>query len=269
MHGSPPCRDTISRVTSGPADAQRLRDLARLRRVRDRMDREYQQPLDVEALARGVHMSAGHLSREFKLAYGESPYSYLMTRRIERAMALLRMGELKGHLRLDPAGHPRPRRDVREGAGERCGGRAGADRSAVRDPRLRVPRPGRQPDPHPGALRARPESGGTGAFAVLASRPAARSSQTVQQLLLGAADAPFPCRLLLRFLDPADELVASERSDVGPGGECVCVGDQRLAQICRQLVHDAGRDAWAAHNEHGNNPRRPDSSLRFPMILVR
>ena len=58
------------------------------------MDREYDQPLDVEALARGAHMSAGHLSREFKLAYGESPYSYLMTRRIERAMALLRRGDL-------------------------------------------------------------------------------------------------------------------------------------------------------------------------------
>jgi transcriptional regulator GlxA family with amidase domain len=90
----PAGRDTISRVTSGPADAQHLRDLALLRRVRDRMDREYAQPLDVEALARGVHMSAGHLSRQFKAAYGESPYSYLMTRRIERAMALLRMGEL-------------------------------------------------------------------------------------------------------------------------------------------------------------------------------
>src|SRR5262249_60948074 len=61
---------------------QRLRDLVRLRRVRDRIDREYAQPLDVEALAHGVHMSAGHLSREFRLAYGESPYSYLMTRRI-------------------------------------------------------------------------------------------------------------------------------------------------------------------------------------------
>ena len=72
----------------------RLRDLARLRRVRDRIDREYAQPLDVEALARGVHMSAGHLSRRFRLAYGESPYSYLMTRRIERAMALLRRGDL-------------------------------------------------------------------------------------------------------------------------------------------------------------------------------
>jgi transcriptional regulator GlxA family with amidase domain len=75
-------------------DAQRLADLARLRRVRDRMDREYAQPLDVEALARGEHMSAGHLSREFRQAFGESPYSYLMTRRIERAMALLRRGDL-------------------------------------------------------------------------------------------------------------------------------------------------------------------------------
>jgi AraC-like DNA-binding protein len=81
-------------VTSEPASAQRLRDLARLRRVRDRIDREYAQPLDVEALARGAHMSAGHLSREFRLAFGESPYSYLMTRRIERAMALLRRGDL-------------------------------------------------------------------------------------------------------------------------------------------------------------------------------
>ncbi len=81
-------------VTNGPAAEQRLSDLARLRRVRDRIDREYAQPLDVEALARGAHMSAGHLSRQFKLAYGESPYSYLMTRRIERAMALLRQGEL-------------------------------------------------------------------------------------------------------------------------------------------------------------------------------
>jgi AraC-like DNA-binding protein len=86
--------DNMDRVTSRSAAAQQLRDLARLRRVRDRMDREYAQPLDVEALARGAHMSAGHLSREFKLAYGESPYSYLMTRRIERAMALLRRGDL-------------------------------------------------------------------------------------------------------------------------------------------------------------------------------
>lgn len=81
-------------MASKSTEAQNLRDLARLRRVRDRIDREYAKPLDVELLARGVHMSAGHLSRQFRLAYGESPYSYLMTRRIERAMALLRQGEL-------------------------------------------------------------------------------------------------------------------------------------------------------------------------------
>jgi AraC-like DNA-binding protein len=81
-------------VTGGPPAAERLRDLARLRRVRDRIDREYARPLDVEALARDAHMSAGHFSRQFRVAYGESPYSYLMTRRIERAMALLRRGEL-------------------------------------------------------------------------------------------------------------------------------------------------------------------------------
>ncbi|GLZ35027.1 putative transcriptional regulator, AraC family protein [Lentzea sp. NBRC 105346] len=77
-------------VTTDP----RLRELALLRRVRDRIDRDYAQPLDVEALARGVHLSAGHLSRAFRAAYGESPYSYLMTRRIERAMTLLRRGDM-------------------------------------------------------------------------------------------------------------------------------------------------------------------------------
>jgi AraC-like DNA-binding protein len=88
--------DTISQVITRPAAAQaeHLRQLARLRRVRDRIDREFAQPLDVEALACGAHMSAGHFSREFRLAYGESPYGYLMTRRIERAMALLRRGDL-------------------------------------------------------------------------------------------------------------------------------------------------------------------------------
>jgi AraC-like DNA-binding protein len=80
-------------VTSRPT-AEHLSDLVRLRRVRDRIDREYAQPLDVEALARGADMSAGHFSRQFRLAYGESPYGYLMTRRIERAMALLRRGDL-------------------------------------------------------------------------------------------------------------------------------------------------------------------------------
>ncbi len=78
-------------ATPGPANLDELR---RLRRVRDRMDRDYAEPLDVQALARGVGMSAGHLSRQFRRAYGESPYSYLMTRRIERAMALLRLGRL-------------------------------------------------------------------------------------------------------------------------------------------------------------------------------
>jgi len=81
-------------MTTKPGSELHLRDLARLRRVRDRIDREYAQPLDVEALAHGVHMSGGHLSRQFRQAYGESVYSYLMTRRIERAMALLRRGDL-------------------------------------------------------------------------------------------------------------------------------------------------------------------------------
>ncbi|MDB5046880.1 MAG: soxS, partial [Deinococcus sp.] len=74
--------ETITDMSRQPITALELRDLARLRRVRDRIDREYARPLDVEALALGVNMSAGHLSRQFRLAYGESPYSYLMTRRI-------------------------------------------------------------------------------------------------------------------------------------------------------------------------------------------
>ncbi|UPK73029.1 AraC family transcriptional regulator [Nocardioidaceae bacterium SCSIO 66511] len=81
-------------MTAKPSPQQRLDDLAQLRKVRDRIDREYARPLDVEELARGVHMSSGHLSRQFRMAYGESPYSYLMTRRVERAMALLRRGDL-------------------------------------------------------------------------------------------------------------------------------------------------------------------------------
>ena len=78
---------------SGSPDPH-LRELAMLRRVRDRIDREFALPLDVMELARGVNVSAGHLSRKFREAFGESPYSYLMTRRIERAMALLRRGDL-------------------------------------------------------------------------------------------------------------------------------------------------------------------------------
>ena len=71
-----------------------LEDLVRLRQARDLMDREYAQPLDVPALARRALMSPGHFSRSFRAAYGETPYSYLMTRRIERAMALLRRGDM-------------------------------------------------------------------------------------------------------------------------------------------------------------------------------
>lgn len=73
---------------------QQRRTLVLMRKVRDRIDREYERPLDVEQLARGVHLSAGYLSRQFRLSYGESPYSYLMTRRIERAMTLLRRADM-------------------------------------------------------------------------------------------------------------------------------------------------------------------------------
>jgi transcriptional regulator GlxA family with amidase domain len=75
-------------------DAPDLDELRRLRRARDRMDREYAEPLDVAALARTALMSSGHFSRRFREAYGETPYSYLMTRRIERAKALLRRGDV-------------------------------------------------------------------------------------------------------------------------------------------------------------------------------
>ncbi|WP_062135834.1 helix-turn-helix transcriptional regulator [Demequina aestuarii] len=85
----------MSSASALPRDAAaRPAELARLRRVRDRIDREHAQPLDVEELARGEHMAAGTLSRRFKEAFGETPYSYLMTRRVERAMALLRRGDV-------------------------------------------------------------------------------------------------------------------------------------------------------------------------------
>ena len=73
---------------------EELANLAHLRRARDRIDREYARPLDVPALARTALMSTAHFSRQFRAAYGETPYSYLMTRRIERAKALLRRGDL-------------------------------------------------------------------------------------------------------------------------------------------------------------------------------
>lgn len=71
---------------------QDLANLAYLRRAKDLIDREYARPLDVPTMARQALMSPAHFSRQFRAAYGETPYSYLMTRRIERAMALLRAG---------------------------------------------------------------------------------------------------------------------------------------------------------------------------------
>ena len=72
----------------------RHEELKHLRRARDLMDREYARPLDVPAMARAAFMSPAHFSRQFRAAYGETPYSYLMTRRIERAKLLLRRGDL-------------------------------------------------------------------------------------------------------------------------------------------------------------------------------
>lgn len=86
------CHDPAMTIYRG--STKQIRDLTTLRRVRDRIDRDYAQPLNVEALAQAAHMSAGHLSRQFKAAYGESVYSYLMTRRVERAMALFRRGDI-------------------------------------------------------------------------------------------------------------------------------------------------------------------------------
>ncbi|MDX6638854.1 MAG: hypothetical protein QOJ01_2365 [Solirubrobacterales bacterium] len=82
------------RANGRPGAAEHLRDLAHLRRARDLMDREYERPLDVAALARAALMSSAHFSRQFRATYGETPYAYLMTRRIERAKALLRRGDL-------------------------------------------------------------------------------------------------------------------------------------------------------------------------------
>jgi AraC-like DNA-binding protein len=74
--------------------SEELENLAHLRRARDRMDREYAQPLDVAAVARTALMSSAHFSRQFREAYGETPYGYLVTRRIERAKLLLRRGDM-------------------------------------------------------------------------------------------------------------------------------------------------------------------------------
>jgi len=82
------------RATLAYVTPEKLADLARLRRVRDLMDREYARALDVPTLARAALMSPAHFSRQFRAAYGETPYAYLMTRRVERAKALLRGGEM-------------------------------------------------------------------------------------------------------------------------------------------------------------------------------
>jgi AraC-like DNA-binding protein len=84
----------LARGYAGIVTPEKLADLARLRRARDLMDREYARPLDVATLARTALMSPAHFSRQFREAYGETPYAYLMTRRIERAKALLRRGDL-------------------------------------------------------------------------------------------------------------------------------------------------------------------------------
>ena len=85
----PPARRYARIVTP-----EELANLAHLRRARDRMDREYSRPLDVASLARTALMSSAHFSRQFRATYGETPYGYLMTRRIERAKLLLRRGDL-------------------------------------------------------------------------------------------------------------------------------------------------------------------------------
>ena len=86
--------EVLERRYAGTVTPEELANLAHLRRARDLMDREYAQPLDVPALARAALMSTAHFSRQFRATYGETPYAYLMTRRIERAKALLRRGDL-------------------------------------------------------------------------------------------------------------------------------------------------------------------------------
>jgi AraC-like DNA-binding protein len=88
------CCSVLGRRYARIVTPEDLANLAHLRRARDLMDREYARPLDVAALARAALMSSAHFSRQFRATYGETPYAYLMTRRIERAKALLRHGDL-------------------------------------------------------------------------------------------------------------------------------------------------------------------------------
>jgi AraC-like DNA-binding protein len=89
-----PARPALRRRYARSVTPEELANLAHLRRARDLMDREYARPLEVATLARAALMSAAHFSRQFRATYGETPYAYLMTRRIERAKALLRRGDL-------------------------------------------------------------------------------------------------------------------------------------------------------------------------------
>src|SRR5260370_36843993 len=93
-NGIPPPPEAHSSLATIDVVSRDIRDVVRLRRAKDRMDREFAQPLDVPDLARSAAMSTGHFTRSFKAAFGEGPYSYLMTRRIERAKALLRRGDV-------------------------------------------------------------------------------------------------------------------------------------------------------------------------------
>jgi AraC-like DNA-binding protein len=88
------CGSSRSAFLTIDAVSMYIGDLVRLRKAKDRMDREFDRPLNVPAIAQSAAMSTGHFSRSFKAAFGESPYSYLMTRRIERAKALLRRGDM-------------------------------------------------------------------------------------------------------------------------------------------------------------------------------
>jgi hypothetical protein len=102
---------------------------------------------------------------------------------------------------------------------------------------------------------------------VLASWPAARPTLAFLQFFLGPTDAAFAGLLLLGILDPADELIAGQRSDVLPGIECRGVGDQRLSEVFRKLVYDATWDSWAAHRVTVAVRGEVDKEKRLPPPL--
>jgi hypothetical protein len=115
-----------------------------------------------------------------------------------------------------------------------------------------------------GARHSRHRALPAGAVAVPASRPAARSTLTFLQLLLGPSNSAFSGHRLLRILDPADELIAGQRSDVLPSIECRGVGDQCLAQVCGKFVHRPTGHSVAAHSKQGSGPDRALSPSHRP-----